>query len=98
MRTDPLQFKKITGKAPVKKPTETEVLLQALKSLESALKELPAPVVNVPPITIPKWDVQIPVQPQQVAPQVVLPPLRRWIFDVERDSEGRLKRIIATPQ
>lgn len=97
MITDPLEFKELTGRSPIRKPTESEKIMESIGNLYKALLSVKPPNITV-------------TLPQQAPPRVEvnIPPAiereekeedddRAWVFTVERDADGRLARIIAKP-
>lgn len=75
--------KQVPAPEPVAKPQNNEIVNQLLALLNRPIE------VKVPPVQPP----QVTVNP----PSVTVAPVT-WVFDFERNANGTIKRITATPQ
>jgi len=68
---------------------------RVMSGILAALQKAPAaPVVNIPAANITLPELSIP------APQVIIQPAARcsWVFEFERNRDGSIKSITATPK
>jgi hypothetical protein len=96
------EFEKLTGKKPAKQASPNADLVTAIGMLVEAVRNqkapevtVSAPAVNVPApvVNIPKFD-----PPISGGQNRDMNADKKWVFHVERDADGRLSKIIATPE
>jgi hypothetical protein len=105
MIVDDKEFRLLTGKSPQQKSDAVDKIEAALKAIAQSMAMIRhditvqapnvslSPKIEVAPSDVNLGSLEIEIPPVEIKPRED----RSWEFNVERDEDGRLKRIIAKP-